>query len=52
VAAALERARLELRVELAVAAPPHPALVYGAGVPDRICAVALFNELETQVLAA
>jgi len=52
VAAALERARLELRVELAVAVPPHAAVVYGAGVPEPICAVALFNELETQVLAA
>jgi len=52
VAAALERARLQLRVELAVAVPPHAAVVYGAGVPDPICAVALFNELETQVLAA
>ena len=52
VAAALERARLQLRVELAIAASPHAALVYGAGVPDPICAVALFNQLETQVLAA
>jgi len=52
VTAALERARLQLRVELAVAAPPHAAVVYGAGVPDPICAVALFNELETQILAA
>ncbi|HET7542408.1 MAG TPA: hypothetical protein VFK05_21210 [Polyangiaceae bacterium] len=47
-----ERARLQLRVELAAAAPPHAALVYGAGVPDPICAVALFNQLEAQVLAA
>jgi len=52
VATAVERARLQLRVELAVAAPPHAALVYGAGVPDPMCAVALFKELETRVLAA
>jgi len=50
--AAMERARLELRVELATAAPPHAAVVHGAGVPDPICAVALFNQLESQVLAA
>lgn len=52
VAAALERARLQLRVELALAEPPHAALVFGAGVPEPGCAVRLFNELETRLLAA
>jgi len=52
VEAAVQRARLELRVELAVGTPPHAAVVYGAGVPHPSCAVALFNELEIRVLAA
>lgn len=49
---ALDRARLELRVELAFAPAPHAAVVYGAGVPDPACAAALFGALETQVLVA
>jgi hypothetical protein len=51
VEAALERARLELRAELAFAPVPHAAVVHGAGVPDPACAAALFSQLEMQVLA-
>jgi len=52
VQAAMERTRLQLRVELAEAAPPHAAVVHGAGVPDPVCSIALFNQLEVQLLAA
>lgn len=52
VEAAIERARLELRVELAFAPPPHPAVARGAGVPDPASATALFSELERRLLAA
>jgi hypothetical protein len=52
VEAALQRARLELRAELAFAPAPDAAVLHHAGVPDPACAVALFRELETLVLAA
>jgi len=52
VESAIQRARLELRVELASAGDPDAAVIYGAGVPDPARAAALFGELETQVLAA
>ena len=52
VEAALEQARLQLRVELAFAPVPHPSVLLGAGVPDPVCAAALFSQLETQVLCA
>lgn len=49
--AALERARLQLRAELAAATPPHVALVHDAGAPEPARAVALFSQLEALVLA-
>jgi hypothetical protein len=52
VEAAFERARLELRVELAFAPAPDLTVMLGAGVPDPTSAAAMFNELETLVLAA
>jgi hypothetical protein len=52
VEAAIERARLELREELAFGAAPHPSVVHQAGVPTPERALALFGELEHQVLLA
>jgi hypothetical protein len=50
VASAMQRARRELRTELASGAAPHPAVARQAGVPQPARAAALFGELEQRVL--
>ena len=51
VAAAMQQARLELRTELSQEGSPHPAVAHHAGVPQPSRAVALFSELERQLLS-
>jgi len=48
---AVQRARLELRCELAFGDAPHPSVAREAGVPTPLNAVALFGELERRVLS-
>jgi hypothetical protein len=50
VSSAMQRARLELRTELASGVAPDPVVARQAGVPQPARAVALFGELEQQVL--
>lgn len=50
VEAAMQRARLELRSELALGTAPHPIVAHQVGVPGPSHAAALFDELERQVL--
>jgi hypothetical protein len=52
VEAAMQRARLELRSELAFGTAPHADVARKAGVPQPARAAALFAELERQVLAS
>jgi hypothetical protein len=47
---AMQRARLELRVELASGPAPHALVAHRAGVPRPDHAATLFSELEHQVL--
>jgi hypothetical protein len=48
---AMQRARLELRVELTSGPAPHALVAHHAGVPRPAHAAALFSELEQQVLS-
>ena len=48
---AMQRARLELRVELTSGHTPHAVVASRAGVPRPAHAAALFSELEQQVLS-
>lgn len=46
---AMQRARLQLRAELASGTALHPAVMHQAGVPGPARATALFGELEQQL---
>jgi rubrerythrin len=52
VEAAMHRARLELRAELASGPAPYAVVAQQAGVPEPAHATALFSELERQVLGS